>query len=337
MELTSSTSWSTAVPQPSKKPMASCVLAPSASRPNTNPPNPNFIGAPTTTCDGIVQFTDMSTNLPTSWLWNFGDTQTSTSQSPSHTYTAAGTYTVSLTATNAFGSNAHTANNYIHFIGAGLCDTLSVDAFNDQSFSECHGVLADDGGPNANYSPGISGATTIAPVGAEFVTLTFSEFDFDAGGAGDYLAIFDGPDIGSPLIGQFTGAGLGQLPNNGVISSTGSTITLQQQSTFGMGVAAGFLLNWDCAITGIAETNSNAIGNIWPQPASDRFTVEFGRIAGSGWTISVTNVLGATVERTAVGIGERQRIFDATAWSPGCYLLSVETPEGRWSRTIAVR
>lgn len=34
------------------------------------------------------------------WLWNFDDGQTSTLQNPVHTYTAAGTYTVSLTVTN---------------------------------------------------------------------------------------------------------------------------------------------------------------------------------------------------------------------------------------------
>jgi PKD repeat protein len=52
-----------------------------------------------------VQFTDTSTNSPTSWLWSFGDGSSSTSQNPSHTYTNAGTYTVRLTVTNAAGSN----------------------------------------------------------------------------------------------------------------------------------------------------------------------------------------------------------------------------------------
>lgn len=60
-----------------------------------------------------VTFTDSSTNLPTSWLWNFGDGQTSTLQNPVHTYTLAGIYTVSLTVTNATGSNQKTIPNYI--------------------------------------------------------------------------------------------------------------------------------------------------------------------------------------------------------------------------------
>lgn len=54
-----------------------------------------------------VNFIDTSTNTPTSWSWNFGGAEgTSTSQNPSHTYSVAGSYTVSLTATNAWGSSA---------------------------------------------------------------------------------------------------------------------------------------------------------------------------------------------------------------------------------------
>lgn len=60
-----------------------------------------------------VNFTDLSTNTPTSWLWNFGDTNTSGAQNPSHTYNNPGTYTVTLTATNAAASDTETKTNYI--------------------------------------------------------------------------------------------------------------------------------------------------------------------------------------------------------------------------------
>ncbi len=77
-------------------------------------PVANFTGTP---LSGIipltVNFTDTSTNSPTSWLWNFGNGATSTSQSPSHVYTSAGQYTVALTATNLSGSNTKTQTNYI--------------------------------------------------------------------------------------------------------------------------------------------------------------------------------------------------------------------------------
>ncbi len=53
-----------------------------------------------------VGFADTSTGMPTSWSWTFGDGGISTLQDPSHTYTAAGTYTVNLTVRNATGHSS---------------------------------------------------------------------------------------------------------------------------------------------------------------------------------------------------------------------------------------
>jgi PKD repeat protein len=51
------------------------------------------------TVNASAQFMDNSTmgdsNI-TSWLWDFGDGETSTEQNPTHNYSAAGTYTVTL-------------------------------------------------------------------------------------------------------------------------------------------------------------------------------------------------------------------------------------------------
>ncbi|HEY6979242.1 MAG TPA: PKD domain-containing protein [Chitinophagaceae bacterium] len=60
-----------------------------------------------------AQFTDLSTGNPSSWLWNFGDGQTSIAQNPSVTYTSPGVYSVSLTVQNSAGSNSITKTNYI--------------------------------------------------------------------------------------------------------------------------------------------------------------------------------------------------------------------------------
>ncbi|NQU86814.1 MAG: PKD domain-containing protein [Mariniphaga sp.] len=61
----------------------------------------------------IVNFSDISTNSPSSWNWNFGDEGTSTLQNPSHIYLIPGTYDVSLTASNSYGSDTETKLNYI--------------------------------------------------------------------------------------------------------------------------------------------------------------------------------------------------------------------------------
>jgi len=60
-----------------------------------------------------ITFTDTSTNSPTSWGWKFGDGTTSTSRNPTHTYSTAGNYEVSLTASNAAGSNTVTGTVHV--------------------------------------------------------------------------------------------------------------------------------------------------------------------------------------------------------------------------------
>ncbi len=52
-----------------------------------------------------------------SWLWNFGDGATSTSQNPSHIYSSGGNYTVSLTVNNGTTSDIETKTAYISVTG----------------------------------------------------------------------------------------------------------------------------------------------------------------------------------------------------------------------------
>lgn len=52
-----------------------------------------------------VHFIDESTGDPESWFWDFGDGNTSTAQSPEYLYTRSGSYNVTLTVKNDFGSS----------------------------------------------------------------------------------------------------------------------------------------------------------------------------------------------------------------------------------------
>jgi PKD repeat protein len=84
----------------------------------TLPPAPvaNFVGTPASgNAPLTVTFTDLSTNTPTSWGWEFGDGSSvnASVQNPVHTYASAGTYTVKLIATNSAGSNTSTQTNCI--------------------------------------------------------------------------------------------------------------------------------------------------------------------------------------------------------------------------------
>lgn len=70
-----------------------------------------------------VNFSDLSSNSPTSWSWTFtGATPASSnSQNPTNiVYNSPGCYPVSLTATNSAGSNTSTQTCYINVVPAGI-------------------------------------------------------------------------------------------------------------------------------------------------------------------------------------------------------------------------
>ena len=82
-----------------------------------NVPTAQFSANPTN-CQALqpVQFTDTSLSEDgiKSWLWDFGDGQSSEEQNPSHVYEQAGNYTVSLTVTEIDGDQqTATVSHYI--------------------------------------------------------------------------------------------------------------------------------------------------------------------------------------------------------------------------------
>ncbi|MBP1929675.1 PKD repeat protein [Methanolinea mesophila] len=78
------------------------------------PPVPAFTASPRSGESPLqVRFTDLSSGVPTSWIWNFGDGTSSIEQNPLHTYSSTGVYSVALTVENAYGTNTRTINDYI--------------------------------------------------------------------------------------------------------------------------------------------------------------------------------------------------------------------------------
>lgn len=111
------------------------------------PPSANFVTSETKASRGTtVQFTDQSTGDIDSWLWDFGDGTTSTQQNPSHTYSDAGTYTISLTVSNAISEDTRKKEDYI-----------TITAFFVSRMVMCSSVTAGDDyipQPDATYHVG---------------------------------------------------------------------------------------------------------------------------------------------------------------------------------------
>ncbi|RYZ25925.1 MAG: PKD domain-containing protein, partial [Chitinophagaceae bacterium] len=135
--------------------------------------------SPAEACLGTtINFTDQSTSQNStiaSWQWNFGDgSPSSTQQNPSHTYTAPGTYNITLTTTSATGCvsvpetrqvviNALPSPNFSP--SSPTCVNGSI-AFADQSLANSGNINKwtwnfGDGSPTSNLSsPNHTYATT---------------------------------------------------------------------------------------------------------------------------------------------------------------------------------
>ncbi len=181
--------------------------------PNTDPPLAAFTGSPTSGDVPLtVTFTDQSTNNPTAWAWDFGDGGTSATQNPSYTYSVAGTYTVSLTVTNANGSDIKTKVNYISatdppanppvadFSGTPTSgDTpLTVD-FTDLSTNGPTSWAWDfgDGGTSTAQNP----SYTYNTAGTYTVALTATNaYGSDTKTAIDYITVTDPPAAGTMYV-----------------------------------------------------------------------------------------------------------------------------------------
>jgi PKD repeat protein len=88
------------------------------------PPVADFSGGPTAISPGAsVQFTDLSSNNPTSWSWTFegGNPSASTEQNPLVTYNSAGNFDVTLMVSNSAGSNTLNVPDYINVTQSGGC------------------------------------------------------------------------------------------------------------------------------------------------------------------------------------------------------------------------
>ncbi|MFN8395333.1 MAG: PKD domain-containing protein [Bacteroidia bacterium] len=207
---------------------------------STLPPAANFTAASFISCDGTVEFEDISGHFPTSWEWDFGDGGTSTQEDPVHQYAQPGSYTVKLRCCNQNGCDSLTLSNVVIYNpNAQVCEVTELPAQGNVVVTGCAGTLMDDGG-TSNYSLNTITSVTIAPSGANTVELKFTQFDLELGF--DFVRVYNGMSTQSPMIGNYTG---GTLPINGqafVGTSGALTVELRSNAT---NAAGGFEAVWN--------------------------------------------------------------------------------------------
>ncbi len=128
---------------------------------NTYTPVANFsVDNQLVPAETTVQFTDQSTNNPTSWIWYFpgGTPSSSTLQNPAVTYNTVGEYDVTLIASNSNGQNQKNENNYIEV----TLDSSQLTYVPDDNFEQALIDYGYDSGDLDDYVPTANITSVIA-------------------------------------------------------------------------------------------------------------------------------------------------------------------------------
>ncbi len=278
-------------------------------------PTADFAGTPVSGEYPLnVSFTDLSGGDPTSWSWTFGDGGNSTTQNPSHTYTAAGTYTVSLTATNAQGSDTATKTGYITVTEPGSGPTtMHVSAMS---------VSRVKSGPN--YL-GVCDVTVVdnegSPVGGVLVSVSY-----------------DGPTNGS-VSGTTASDGTVTLQGSGMkkpvgewcfemTNITGGTLTYDPGSNVVNRVCESGVVNG--ADGGRVAISEFSLDQNAPNPFNPMTEIKFNLPRSMNATLRVYNVRGQVVTTLKSGImsaGRHSVTWDARNHASGVYFYRLETPD----------
>ncbi len=240
-----------------------------------------------------VNFTNVTTGTGNTYLWDFGDGNTSTQTSPVHVYTMEGDYSVSLTVTNICGSNSKSKSVHVLEIPtAGFssdmttgCTTFTVH-FNDLS----------------THNP--SSWKWIFPGGTPGVsTLQNPVIDYNSPGQYNVTLIATNA-VGSDTIVKLNYINAISAPVSGFSSSTnGNVVTFTNSSTY----AATYLWNFGDGNT------STQLNPVHTYAQENTYTV----------TLTVTNPCGSnTITHTVVIIFPPTAGFSSNV-SSGCEPLTV--------------
>lgn len=332
-------------------------------------PNANFTANQTNVTPGTtVSFTDQTTGSPNSWSWSVspgtGWTYTggtsATSQHPQVIFNNVGTYTVSLTATNANGSDTETKTNYIVVAtSSGPCAATSQNC--DEYIAQVQlNTINNSSGCN-NYIDYSSISTTLVKGQQYTITIIPGTLAQGPGGAytGNQIAAwidFNNDDdfvdageqigmgtVGSGFNGTFTftvpaGAATGTVRMRvRIIYPASGMTTIQPCGTNQDGEVEDYRVILSASSdpgVGLEENTLNAI-SIYPNPISDEVTIDL----NSNFQLAVVSVLDITGKEVLASVNSNVESvrLDMSALSSGVYQVVINTEYGKAVKRVFKR
>ncbi len=257
----------------------------------------------------MVAFTDLTINNPTSWIWDFGDGNTSTDRNPSHTYVTKGTYTVKLTAANGAGSNTIEKSGYIY---VGKTITVAADGTGDYT-SLTSAVAAATSGDTIFIKQGSYMESSV-----NSISISQSNLAIHGEGVDKVLISFSSFGVGINIIGSACSIeGLKFQPGSYLVRLTGSS-NIIRNNTFGgssnvpLTAASGSLNN--VIENNVFVQSSGSTSGVYLASGANFNTVRNNLISGA------TGTYGARISSTS-NIFENNTIRDGSNY--GQYISNI--------------
>lgn len=322
---------------------------------DTSPPEADFEANSQVSCDGQINFTDLSTNIPTSWSWNFGDGNSSIQQHPSHTYTTNGIYDVTLIVTNQFGSDTIVYNNYIdinlennlvaaqctpntlgHCCGYGIYLVQFNVGFNPAYGFSNYSDGAEEGYQDysCQYNDSIVGGTNypiVIRTGIDNPQDTRVWIDFNNDG------VFDDSEIVFESLNSYNPTGNIIIPSTGIVWDTPLRMrvlsdevgaTLSSCSDLTRGQVEDYAIKItepEIDTTSIIENNLNSI-SIYPNPSNG--VVNINNTYNSIRSVQILAIDGQLIKKVNLENASLTTQLVLSELSNGVYLLNVEFQNG---------
>lgn len=304
----------------------------------------------------MYQFTNSTSGGATSYLWDFGDGNTSTATDPMHTYLAPGTYTVCLTATSSCGSDSTCSSITVTNCPAptpgfsAVANQLSVN-FTDASVGT--GTLSylwdfGDGTTDTQQSP-IHG---YASPGTYTVCLTVTDNCGSDSTCSNVTVSCPAPSSGFTFVTNnrdvtFTNTSIGGTTYSWTFGDGNSDIGTSPSHTYAADGAYEVCLiaSNNCGADTICDTvNVMIIGleegiagkvALYPNPTTSILNVELDLTTSEEITIEVYNLLGDRLLLSQAGLVQRKTVhLDLSQIESGIYLVRVNGANGMINRKI---
>ncbi|NQX96480.1 MAG: PKD domain-containing protein [Flavobacteriales bacterium] len=262
---------------------------------------------------GNYTFTSTSTGAVTNDIWNFGDGTSASGYSANHTFTANGTYVVSLMSSDSLAFFACYDYATVTIVVTGVTNPVPCQAGFVIYPDSLNGIIVVNSstGTNLSYFWDFGDGNTS--------TQQYPNYTYNT--VGPFLLCLTVTDSLSG--GTCSSTYCDSIGSNGIVFKSGFTINVQPP-----------------VVTGIEnEIESVSELKVYPNPVKNNLTLEFTLIESSSVEVILTDLLGnkvAIVAAENMNLGSNKVNYNVSDISNGIYLLNIKTDNSLQVKKIVV-